>query len=223
MFSFGVMMYQLITGELPFGKLDDQNDLVRYQKRGKVGDWDRGRLLSVPGGSQWVNLITRCLVPDLKDRIRSANEAISMIPGGNVTSYAMPATPVENRVMSNPRSAGRILKVMQGKEYGKEYNLDELLRSSGRRLLTIGRDVSNTIVVEDYSESYMSRRHCTIENIGASYWQIRDGQWDAENFVWKNSMNGTYVNSDMVGQTGVLLNNGDIITIGDVKLKYGSK
>jgi pSer/pThr/pTyr-binding forkhead associated (FHA) protein len=146
-----------------------------------------------------------------------------MIPGGNVTSYAMPATPVENRVMSNPRSAGRILKVMQGKEYGKEYNLDELLRSSGRRLLTIGRDVSNTIVVEDYSESYMSRRHCTIENIGASYWQIRDGQWDAENFVWKNSMNGTYVNSDMVGQTGVLLNNGDIITIGDVKLKYGSK
>jgi serine/threonine protein kinase len=223
MFSFGVMMYQLITGELPFGKLDDQNDLVRYQKRGKVGDWDRGRLLSVPGGSQWVNLITRCLVPDLKDRIRSANEAISMIPGGNIMPYAMPAAPVENRVQPDSRNAGRILKVMQGKEYGKEYNLDELLLNSGRRLMTIGRDMSNTIVVDDYSESYMSRRHCTIENIGSTYWQIRDGQWDAENFVWKNSMNGTYVNSDMVGQTGILLNDGDIITIGDVKLKYYSK
>ena len=143
-----------------------------------------------------------------------------MIPGGTVASYAVP---VENRVAPSQHNTGRILKVMQGKEYGKEYNLDELVHSSGRRLLTIGRDVSNAIVVEDYPESYMSRRHCTIENIGASYWQIRDGQWDADNFEWKNSMNGTYVNSDLVGQAGILLNNGDIITIGDVKLKYDVK
>jgi pSer/pThr/pTyr-binding forkhead associated (FHA) protein len=59
-----------------------------------------------------------------------------------------------------------------------------------------------------------------LENIGASYWQIRDGQWDAESCTWKNSMNGTYVNSDMVSGSGRLLNDGDIITIGDVKLKY---
>ena len=109
---------------------------------------------------------------------------------------------------------------MQGKEYGKEYDLEDLVNRSGRRLLTLGRDDSNAIMIADYGESYMSRRHCTLENIGTSFWQIRDGQWDAENCVWKNSMNGTYVNSDFVAQNGRLLREGDIITVGDVKLKY---
>jgi pSer/pThr/pTyr-binding forkhead associated (FHA) protein len=33
-------------------------------------------------------------------------------------------------------------------------------------------------------------------------------------------MNGTYVNSHSVGQAGRVLKEGDVITVGDVKLKY---
>ena len=109
---------------------------------------------------------------------------------------------------------------MQGKEYGREYDLDGIIGSIGKRLITVGRDMTNSVMIEDYDESYISRRHCTLEKVGAEYWQIRDGQWDPDNVAWKTSMNGTYVNSDTVSQNGRLMKDGDIITIGDVKLKF---
>ena len=52
-FSFGVMMYQLITNCLPFGQLVLERDLVSYLRRGKNGDWDKDSLLSAPSGKEW--------------------------------------------------------------------------------------------------------------------------------------------------------------------------
>lgn len=234
LFSFGVMMYQILTGDLPFGKLEDQNDLVYYQKRGKAGEWDRMKLLSLPHGRAWDTLISRCLVSDFKNRISSAQDAIALVPrqSQRFETVAMPSsapqTPqsavnqpnVQEQSPTTRKSQDKCLQVMQGKEFGKVYNLTKLIAESGRRLLTIGRGDDNSIMIADYDESYMSRKHCTIENLGGSYWQIRDGQWDGESGAWRNSTNGTYVNSEEIAANGKLLNNGDIITIGDVKLKY---
>lgn len=220
MYSFGVMMYQLITGVLPFGKLEDQNDLVHYQKKGKVGEWDRQKLMMSPNGPRWETLISKCLVPDHKQRIQSAMDAMGFIPV-DYTSHvtADPVVPT-SPVVSDVPSGKKVLKVMQGKEYGREYSLEELLNTAGKRILSIGRGDMNNIVIVDYGESYISRRHCTIEQLRGDYWQIRDGQWDPETTSWKDSMNGTYVNSDSVTRVGRMLKNGDIITIGDVKLKF---
>lgn len=214
-YSFGVMMYQLITGELPFGKLENQNDLVYYQKRGKAGDWDKQKLLSIPNGNVWYNLISKCLVPDLKQRIQSAMDAMALVPNlYEAVQYRQSENPPA------PVSIGKsMLRVMQGKEFGKEYDLTELVQKGGRKVLTVGREETNSLVIADYDESYISRRHCSIEQVGEASWQIRDGQWNMDNRMWKNSMNGTYVNSESVSQNGRLLRSGDIITLGDVKLK----
>jgi serine/threonine protein kinase len=69
-FSFGVLVFQLLTGQLPFGTLESHNDLAEYQKRGKDGIWNRGLLQNVPNGQQWTRMIEGCLTPDFKERLQ---------------------------------------------------------------------------------------------------------------------------------------------------------
>jgi pSer/pThr/pTyr-binding forkhead associated (FHA) protein len=67
----------------------------------------------------------------------------------------------------------------------------------------------------------MSRCHATIEQTkDKKDWIIRDGQWNPAMCQWKNSRNGTYVNSWPVGQNGYYLSLGDIITMGDITLRF---
>lgn len=113
---------------------------------------------------------------------------------------------------------------MQGEQYGVIYKLNDLLKSTNKRILTLGRDseeTHNSIAIKEMESSYISRKHCTLEynNINGT-WIIRDGQWDAfTHSKWRESTNGTFVGSKEVSTNGFIINIGDIISVGDVKLR----
>lgn len=219
-FSFGVMMYQLITCELPFGSLNNESDLYQYVSRGKTENWNRDVLNKATQGKNWLPLIEGCLKADFHIRIQTADLALSLVPSKNNSVRANIKAPT---IVPSGKN-GIALRIMQGEEYGKVYKLNELLKTIGRRILTVGRDdegIHNTLPIKETESSYISRKHCTLEfNAQNNTWLLRDGQWDASSVSkWKNSTNGTYVGSKEVKPNGVIINIGDIISIGDAKLR----
>ena len=195
-FSFGVLLFQLLTGQLPFGSLETHNDLAEYQKRGKDGIWNRGLLQPLPNGQQWIRVIDGCLIPDFKIRLQTVQEVLKLLPqqiGGNYSSE--PVKMVQSYAPQQ-QTRGFQLRILQGEEYGKTYNLTQMA-DAGRRILTIGRQQGNVIKIKSDFSDFMSRFHCTIErDPNSGLWAIRDGQWRNEYRQWKNSSNGTYRTSN---------------------------
>lgn len=244
-FSFGVMMYQLLTGNFPFGQtFETQNDIAQYSINAAMGKWDRSVLSRIPDGTQWTRLIEGCLEPNFKNRLQTADEVLALVPSNK--GFTPRITPPQINFNTDP-SRGLILRVMQGEELGRVYNLSELFRNNSS-IICVGRasaDVWNHLPILETESCYISRQHCTIEyNILSNSWIIRDGQFRLscplglrssslfpcpsctahctpaqKQHQWKESLNGTFVNSNEVPPSGVSLAPGDIISLGDVKMR----
>ena len=218
-FSFGVLLFQLLTGQLPFGSLESHNELAEYQKRGKDGIWNRGLLNNVPNGQQWSRLIDGCLKPDFKERLQTVEEVLRLLPQQAGGYQREPVRMVQSYVPQQV-TRGFQLRILQGEEFGRTYNLSQMA-STGQRILTVGRQLGNTIKIKSDFSDFISRFHCTMElDTNSRQWVIRDGQWQREARRWVNSSNGTYVNSRPVPQNGFYLSTGDIIAMGDVTMRF---
>lgn len=215
-FAFGVTMYFLLTGEFPFGPLNDHNDLSRYAANMRLGRWNKNAI----AGSPFANAIAGCLIPNFKQRLQSVDDVLALLPPYQ-SPFGGGAAPVrQNTFEGIVRPDGFLLRVMQGEEYGKTYDLSALL--SGMNFITMGRldkYVHNDIQLREDLSTYVSRRHCTIARDGNNF-KIIDGQKDNRIGRWERSTNGTYVNSKEVSEYGYYLSPGDIITIGDIKLRF---
>lgn len=217
-FSFGVMLYYLLTGMLPYGELKTQDELVLYVRNLQNGQWNRTAIQ----GSPYYNLIAGCIEPDYKKRLQSADDALKLLP--KPAGFYPPADPSPTTIPLNRTPKGYLLRVMQGEEYGRTYDFMAYFyggaNPSGPRVLTIGRQdvgIVNDISIKETQSCYISRHHCTIEPDG-DHFLIKDGQKVGRS--WKRSTNGTYVNSTEVTERGYYLAQGDIITIGDVKMRF---
>lgn len=213
--SFGVMMFELLTGgSFPFGNIEKIEDLPIYQEKAKKGKWDTSKLKSVPNGNDWFDVINRCLAPNYRERYQSALEVLQdMKPMiGNIN----PIHAKES--LSRTPNISKLI-ITQGDNIGTSYILSSYLRTQGR-MLRVGRENNNDIVLPESNSTYVSRYHFTLEKSKNDiFWIIRDGQWQKKERRWVTSTNGTYLNATPITQDGLKVFTGDIITVGEYKIK----
>lgn len=213
--SFGVMMYEVLAkGSYPFGNIDSIEDFPHYMECAKSGKWNREPLLQAPRGSIWMSIISRCIEPNPKERYQSV---IEIMQDMRQLVGSVEAVFVARHQSRRPDIS--CLVISQGDNMGMRYNLRPLLNGS-RRMLHVGREIDNDIVLPANQDSFVSRYHFTLEKSAkGNFWLIRDGQWQKSERCWVTSTNGTYINSVPVSSQGIRIFTGDIITAGEYKFK----
>ena len=219
-YSFGVVLFQMLTGELPFGQLLTEADWIRYQSRVADGNWNKGIIQRGANRNKWIEILDGCLSANPIERFDDVDEILKLLPEIKDEYKAMTGSRVE---VQKSVQHGILLNQMQGDEFGRKYRLPELF-VSGKRIITVGREndeLFNTLPLKEDTSNYISRHHCTLEwDKEKDEWYIRDGQWEKDDAEpWHRSLNGTYVNSREIDDEGRKIEPGDIVSIGDVKLR----
>lgn len=215
-YSVGVLGYWMLSGRYPFGLV---SNMEAYLQNSMSGNWNRA-LLGRQNAS-WEAFLDKMLSPDPAQRPQSVDEAIALLPEAPSLSYQR----AEGQQDFNMKpQLGLMLRLLQGEEYGKKYLIGELFAGGSKRILTLGRqdsEIFNPIQIRESGSTFISRRHATLEldsDSGKVY--VRDGQWSKDGEGgWVRSLNGTYINSKEVTDEGEELKPGDIVSVGDVKLR----
>lgn len=216
MFAFGATFFEMLTGELPFGKLSQQSHLGKYVMRANKGDWSNPLEYKADVPDYWLKILSHSLDPDYKKRAQDCSILLQYLG--------------KHQVVSNKRNihfediVG--LQVMNGDEPGRIYNLSRDIDQKGGKLHIGWYDVAspydNDVAIVENSSAYISRHHATIlKDTKKQCWLIADGQLRPKHMggTFKPSTNGTLVNSTEVGKDGVVVKEGDIITLGDTTLR----
>jgi serine/threonine protein kinase len=232
-FSFGVMMYEWFThGQMPYGSITEfESNPNKYEEKKKEGNWNRGVLEKMVPDKVWIDIINNCLEPDPNERYLEVKQIIDQL-NPKYNYVAASSQNVEVAIPSSPApqiNTKCILQVLEGVDTGKEYNLNNLIKNKGKRILKIGRfdplsPQENDIPLTEEKSSFISRNHATIEmqpKGEATEWIIRDGQFCARNGTsqWLYSRNGLFVNDKKV-EGMLILKTNDIIQIGKIKLLF---
>ncbi|MCC5915238.1 MAG: protein kinase [Balneolaceae bacterium] len=219
-YAFGAVMYELITeGALPFGGFEEfMSNMPSYEMKKREEDWDRETLSRFAKDPKWTSIISKCLRYKAEDRYQTVQELISDL-GYNLQENRDHVKVDANSVWS--------LRVQNGEEIGREYNLTNLSKNLRKNLLTIGwfnedHPFTNDIGIAEYFTEYISNYHATLQfDTSTLHWVIKDGQFrqDKQPEGWYASTNGILVQGKAVDRDGVELKPNDIIIIGDTTFK----
>ena len=157
-------------------------------------------------------------------RVAASSKPIEKMQERVVDPVTVPNQDEARATFVTPPSATLVLRILEGAMAGNVYDLEYIYQKTQRRIVTLGREKSNNIYLIDDNHQYISRQHLTLERKSeVSEWLVRDGQWSAELRQWKNSANGTYLNSNKITMEGAELKAGDVITIGMTKISVEPK
>ncbi|RLF56644.1 MAG: hypothetical protein DRN27_09300 [Thermoplasmata archaeon] len=191
-------LYTLTSGSFDFLGIVYENNIKRFHQFNEflLNEEIARDIDVIPVDTDSAFLFNPISIPDYKDfkqfLIHYRDRMDLMID--DITKQEINAT----KTMRFFEKQAYALKAMTGKDKGEIYPLDA-------PELKIGRYYDNDLIIQDI---IVSRRHAKISKIDNQY-------------IFKDlSTNGSYINEKKIIYDEIILNDGDIITIGKMKYKF---